>query len=264
MLFRSFVSATTFLTAVPFGGSIVLGTNDISYSRAFYPLVGLLIGLFLLILEKVVALFLPELVNAGILLFSLLIITRGLHLDGFMDVCDGLFGGFTRERRLEIMRDPHVGSFAVAGCSCLLLLKFALLVAVCGMPTSDKSSSLLLFPVVSRWAMVISLQCFPYIRREGLGSAFHGDKTKTWVASAFAFATATIVSVMLFGWLGSILLIVMSCVALLIGWYVTRVLGGLTGDVYGATNETIEVVCLISLVLLVPFGFFKSLEIVVW
>ena len=95
MLFRSFVSATTFLTAVPFGGSIVLGTNDISYSRAFYPLVGLLIGLFLLILEKIVGLFLPELVNAGILLFSLLIITRGLHLDGFIDVCDGLFGGFT-------------------------------------------------------------------------------------------------------------------------------------------------------------------------
>ncbi len=264
MLFRSFVSAVTFLTVLPFGGSIGLGTNDISYSRAFYPLVGLLIGLFLLILEKVIGLFLPELVNAAILLFSLLIITRGLHLDGFMDVCDGLFGGFTRERRLEIMRDPHVGSFAVAGCFCLLLLKFALLVAVCDMPPSDKLNSLLLFPVVSRWAMVISLQCFPYIRREGLGSAFHVDKTKAWTASAFAFAMATAVSLILFGWLGLMLLILMSCGALLIGWYVTRVLGGLTGDVYGATNEIIEVTCLMSLVGLVPFEFFNGFEMIVW
>ena len=52
--------------------------------------------------------------------------------------------------------------------------------------------------------------------------------------------------------------------ALLIGWYVTSALGGLTGDVYGATNEITEVTCLISLVVLVPFEFFKSLEMVGW
>ena len=144
MLFRSFVSAATFLTSVPLGGSVALKTNEISYSRAFYPLVGLLIGLLLLVLEKVAGFFVPDLVNAGILLFSLLIITRGLHLDGFMDVCDGMFGAFTKERRLEIMRDPHVGSFAVVGCICLLILKFTLLVSLCGMPQSDKLCVLLI------------------------------------------------------------------------------------------------------------------------
>ena len=56
----------------------------------------------------------------------------------------------------------------------------------------------------------------------------------------------------------------MSGVALLIGWYVTRVLGGLTGDVYGATNEIIEVMGLIFLVALIPFGLFEQFKIVIW
>ena len=84
------------------------------------------------------------------------------------------------------------------------------------------------------------------------------------MASSFAFATVTTVSMILFGWPGLALLIVVSCVALLIGWYVTSALGGLTGDVYGATNEITEVTCLISLVVLVSFEFFKSLEMVGW
>ena len=264
MLFRSFVSAATFLTSVPLGGSVALKTNEISYSRAFYPLVGLLIGLLLLVLEKMAGFFVPDLVNAGILLFSLLIITRGLHLDGFMDVCDGMFGAFTKERRLEIMRDPHVGSFAVVGCICLLILKFTLLVSLCGMPQSDKLCVLLIFPVVSRWAMVILLQCFPYVRPEGLGAPFHLEKTKTWLASGFAFLTAALVVMLLASWLGMVLMISMSGLALLIGWYVTRVLGGLTGDVYGATNEIIEVMGLVFLVALIPFGLFEQFKIVIW
>ena len=87
-------------------------------------------------------------------------------------------------------------------------------------------------------------------------------KISLWIL--FLVIILSIISMILFGWPGLALLIVVSCLALLIGWYVTSALGGLTGDVYGATNETIEVVCLISLVLLVPFGFFKSLEMVVW
>ena len=59
-------------------------------------------------------------------------------------------------------------------------------------------------------------------------------------------------------------MISMSCLALLIGWYVTRILGGLTGDVYGATNEIIEVAGLILLVALIPFGLFEQFKIVTW
>ena len=79
-----------------------------------------------------------------------------------------------------------------------------------------------------------------------------------------AFLTAAIVAMILASWSGIVLMISMSCLALLIGWYVTRILGGLTGDVYGATNEIIEVAGLILLVALIPFGLFEQFKIVTW
>jgi len=90
------------------------------------------------------------------------------------------------------------------------------------------------------------------------------EKTKTWLASGFAFLTVALVAMILASWSGMVLMIAMSGLALLIGWYVTRVLGGLTGDVYGATNEIIEVMGLIFLVALIPFGLFEQFKIVIW
>ena len=126
MPLKSFLAALTFLTLVPAAGSRMFTQREISVSRGFYPLVGLLIGVLLVALERGAtalfsqpltatalltagAPFTPAPLTAAVLLLALLVITRGLHFDGFMDVCDGLFGGYTPERRLEIMRDSHVG-----------------------------------------------------------------------------------------------------------------------------------------------------------
>ena len=73
-----------------------------------------------------------------LLVVTLAAMTRALHIDGFMDSCDALLGGFDRERRLSILRDPHVGAFAVVGVVCLLLLK---LYALSGLPIDGFSES---------------------------------------------------------------------------------------------------------------------------
>ena len=82
---------------------------------------GLLIGLMLVGLEWGCSEVFPVYLSAAVLLVSLIVVNRGLHLDGLMDSCDGLFGGFTQERRLEIMRDSQVGAFGVAGGAAVLL-----------------------------------------------------------------------------------------------------------------------------------------------
>src|SRR4051794_38351947 len=69
----------------------------------------------------------PPLVSAFLILLAWVVLTGALHLDGFCDLCDGLFGGHTPEDRLRIMKDPHVGTFALAGGVLLLLGKFVLL-----------------------------------------------------------------------------------------------------------------------------------------
>src|SRR2546421_11143822 len=91
----------------------------------YFSLVGLLLGLLLSLLTLLLDPLLPHLVVAALLVVALLLLTGGLPLDGLMDSCDGLFGGKTPERRLEIMRGSRVGRFGVLGGVCALLLKFA-------------------------------------------------------------------------------------------------------------------------------------------
>ena len=89
--------------------------TQLASARAYFPLVGLVLGGILAALDFLLRPVLPGLLLSVVLITALIVLTRGLHLDGFMDTCDALLGGFTRERRLEIFKDSHVGAFAVIG-----------------------------------------------------------------------------------------------------------------------------------------------------
>jgi adenosylcobinamide-GDP ribazoletransferase len=174
-----------------------------------------------------------------------------------MDVCDGLFGGYTAERRLEIMRDSHVGAFAVVGAVGLLVLKYGTLVSLLSLNAPGKEGVLLLFPTLSRWSMVVQLDRFPYARRQGLGSPLHQNTARR--ATGFAAATAIAASILLGGIGGGGLLVGSTALAWLLGLGMSRMLGGLTGDTYGATNEIVEVVGLMAAVALLPHGWIVPL-----
>ena len=177
-LFAPFLVALSFLTLLPVG---VANPTDaeISRSRGWYPFVGLLYGVVLvilvLLLEATPDAFPRPLLTAALLVTALALLNRFLHLDGLMDFCDAMWGGRTVERRLEIMRDSRVGSFAVAGCFCVLLIKFAALSSL--VMTQAVAVALLTFPVISRWSMALLLTAYPYGRQQGIGSAFFaGDR----------------------------------------------------------------------------------------
>ena len=219
------------------------GPRNISHSRAFYPAIGLMIGLVLVGVEEGSSRVFSEPLTAAFLVAVMIIVTRGLHLDGLMDVFDGVFGGFTPERRLEIMRDSRVGAFGVIGAIAVLLLKYGALVSLLMLPQPGKEWALFLFPTLSRWTMVVLLGAFPYVRTQGLGSPFHGTGIK--IATTIAGISALAASVLLWGFAGLGLFFGVTVVAWLMGWAIAKTLGGLTGDAYGATNEIIETVVLI-------------------
>ena len=181
--------------------------------------------------------------TAAFLVAALVIITRALHLDGLMDICDGVFGGFTPERRLEIMKDSRVGAFGVAGGVTVLLLKYAALVSLLTILEPGKEWALLLFPAISRWTMVVLLGAFPYVRSQGLGSPFHGSGIK--VSTSVAGLSMLAAALLLGGFAGLGLLLGATAVAWLMGWGLAKSLGGLTGDAYGAANEIIEMTVII-------------------
>ena len=134
------------------------------YTLYAFPLVGLAVGGGLLLWTWLAgALGLGQLLWAAGMTAIPLLITGGIHLDGFCDVCDALASHQSRERKLEIMADPHVGAFAVQGCGLLLLLTFGLW---CQAERTDGGlwAALLLVPVLSRGLSAFAALTLPNAR----------------------------------------------------------------------------------------------------
>ena len=242
-------TAYAFLTILP-GLPANPSARQLSASRAYYPVVGLALGLLLVALEAASSSIFPDFLTSALIVVFLVIATRGLHLDGLMDVCDGLFGGYTRERLLEIMRDSNVGAFAVSGALSVLLLKWAAILSLLSLTEGGKVWVLILFPMLSRWGIVLLMETFPYVRTQGLGSDFHREAGT--FATAMAGMVALSASVFLGGFGGMVALGLVTTLVWLLGKGMASYLGGLTGDCYGAANEVGEVVALGILVALAP------------
>lgn len=250
--YMELVAAVRFLSVLPMPGRTQLFEKDEAVPRlvvggAYFPLVGLLLACVSWLLVLLLTPLVPQLALAALLVVGLVILTGGLHLDGLMDTCDGLLGGSTRERKLEIMRDSRVGSFGVLGGACILLLKFALFasLSIHALPLA-----LLLALPSARWTMVLALRVFPSARPTGLGAAFHQAVTTEEVLLAGIIVVAI---VLVAGQLiGLIVCVTVTAAALMLGFWITRSIGGLTGDSYGAIAEVVEVVALLVVVLLRP------------
>ncbi len=239
-----FLSALGFLTILPVGKR-ALDSKQLAKAVAYFPLVGLILGLMLVCSDWVLRRGLSDLLSSAILVALLVIFAGALHFEGFVDACDGLLGGHTRERKLEIMRQKQVGAYAVAGGALLLLLKVAAITSITGV---SRVWVIGLFPALSRWGMALALGIFPYARQQGLGSAFRGAG---FIPLSIACVTALAAAVLL-GGAGLILFGAATILTLLLGWWISRMIGGLTGDTYGAINEVIEVCLLIIAAAIVP------------
>ena len=238
----SILAAFQFLTIFPPLIRRALTPEELGRSVGWYPLAGLGLGGALFGVHWLVRPVLPDAVLAVLLLILWAALTRALHLDGFMDVCDGLFGGFTPERRLEIMRDSRVGAFGAAAGVLLLLTKFVLIGELIAEPLA-----LILATVLGRWAVSMAVVQFPYARERGMGRQIKDQAGR--VQMLIATLTALLAAAALFGCLGMYVLVGAGAAAGVIAALVLRRIPGLTGDVYGAICESIEILALLALVI---------------
>jgi adenosylcobinamide-GDP ribazoletransferase len=185
----------------------------------------------------------PRHLSSVLLLLLPLLLTGGLHADGFMDTMDGVFSGRSRERKLEIMKDSRVGANGVTSFVLLLLLNWAILL---DMPPFWLVPALFVMPVIGRCMMVGAITCFPYARPEGMGKAFaeYAGKKSLWLAFFL-----TVVCVAPWGPLAGAAFLVSAVFTVCFARYITGVLGGLTGDVYGALTLLNEVLVLLVFLL---------------
>lgn len=241
---RHFITGLQFLTRIRIFHEHEWLPESFGKSVKFFPLVGAVIGFFLAGFAWVCVDYLPPHTLAVLLLFLWIFLTGGLHCDGLMDTADGVLSGRPRDRMLEIMKDSRVGATGVMVFGVVLVLKFSLLA---DMPPAALPPSLFVATVAGRLAMTLSVVMFPYARPDGIGKAFQEFAGKNTGAVAAVLALLLILplgKIALFSALGGVL------AALLLAFRLNKVLGGLTGDVYGAVTECCEVVALLLFLLL--------------
>jgi len=246
---RGLLVALRFLTILPVGRP--KDSDDMSMSLMYFPIAGLMIGMGAAVLAGLLDGLVPTLVGASVLVIYMVVITGGLHWDGVADTCDGVFAPRTRDERLAIMKDSAVGAFGLIGVVLGLLFYFTLIAAI---HPGILVAIVLTVPVVGRWTMVLAIGLFPYAREEGIGGLFQKLPiviilTTTFVSLAVVLLVLSVDGLMLAA--GAVAL------TLLVAWWISRSLGGLTGDIYGAMGVLGELVFLFAVVIASSSGMFS-------
>ncbi len=248
---REFVTALQFLTRIYLVDQKDLTIEDFGRCVKTFPLVGLVLGLIYAGAAWLLLHFLrqPPLTAAALTILPILM-TGGLHADGFMDTMDGVLSCRDRDRMLEIMKDSRVGSMGVAAFVCLMLLNFG---AIWTVAPAFLPEAMLVAPVAARTAVVAAVACFPYARNAGMGKEF--ADYASWKTVAFALSTALLLFAagFLSGWMSFLpfaALAIGFMVLLALARYYTRILGGLTGDVYGTLITLTETTVLLTYAIL--------------
>jgi adenosylcobinamide-GDP ribazoletransferase len=228
--------ALLFLTVLPLSAPPTVQTRELGRSMAYFPLIGLGLGLLLAGANYLLGFFFPPTVGALLVLLLLIFATGALHLDGVADTADGMYGIRDRAARLRIMKDSRVGAMGVVALLCLLLLKVVTLTAI---PPALRWPVLIVLPVVGRWMMVALAVLAPYARSEGgTGSVFvEGVGRRELFLATLILAAVLIGFFKLWGltFLAALILIVIA-----LERYFKARLGGVTGDILGAVCEWSE------------------------
>ena len=226
------IGALSALTRLPVPAGV---GEDPGRALPWFPLVGVLVGLATASVYAAAYQVLPQLVSAAVAILTLVLLTGALHEDGLADSADAWGGGHGRDHTLRIMRDPQHGTYGT------LAIVFSVVLRIGALAALSPAFSLVALPAVhavSRAVPVALMTLTPAARDEG--QAAHFTSAATPARAAVAAGSALVVAIVLLGvW-------VIAAVAIAIGsaWLIRRAaiqrLGGLTGDVLGATEQLVE------------------------
>lgn len=212
-------------------------------SIAWYPLVGLLIGGLLMMLDRALSLVLPPVPTAALEVAALALLSGGLHLDGIADTADGMAVQGDKADRLGVMSDGRTGP---AGVMALVIVLIVLWASLASLGPTVRPAALLLAPALARWSVVPLVLIFQPARPRGLGHAL--DTAGRWPTTIIATLISCVAAISVFGSAGLLLMVIAAIAAIVIAWSASRMLDGITGDTHGAAIEVSQVVVLLMII----------------
>jgi len=235
---KGLLAAIQFITAVPLGKP-----QEFSPARMlpFFPLVGLLIGTLVALLDRVFLQLWPAPVAALLDVFVLIGVTGAFHLDGLGDTADGLYGHRSRESALAIMKDSRIGVMGLVAIVCCLAAKWA---GIAGLQ-DQRSLLLVIIPAYARASILLGMRLLPYGRGpEGTGNPFFDQKMH--ISGFWALLIPVALSLLL-GWRALLLNLGFMVLVFIILLYYKKKISCITGDMLGAMTEVTEAVLFLVL-----------------
>lgn len=227
--------AQMFLTRLPVPKSSRWSEQALAESTAYFPVVGVVIGLLAAAVFHLGQWLWSTEVAAVIAIAAAIIATGAFHEDGLADSADGIGGAFELEKKLAIMRDSRVGTY---GSVTLLLVVSAKVFALVTIDPAQVTAALVTAHCVARWTPLPLIACNRYLREDGTGKPFAAtvNTQRLLVASGIA----SVVTLICAQWFAFIVIPCAVAFVLLAQWYLRHKLGGITGDVLGAVNSLTE------------------------
>ena len=251
-MMNEFLIGLQFLTRINLVRQESWSEESFGKSVKFFPAVGAVLGIFF------VAIVAGEIflsggrltIFVGATFFVLnVILTGGIHCDGLMDTADGIFSGREKEKILEIMKDSRAGAFGVVSLVVVAALQISAVAELILISTMQTLAAIYSAPIIGRFLMVAVIKKFQYARHEGIGKAFAKFSTEKTLPLAFFETLILFLPLAFFDkkfFLSAFFsLLITSIFALSFGKFVTKKIGGVTGDIYGATEILSETLVLI-------------------
>ncbi|PYZ92314.1 adenosylcobinamide-GDP ribazoletransferase [Salipaludibacillus keqinensis] len=244
-----FLLAVQFLTRLPVPIECPWNEKTSRWAIRFYPFIGMLLGAILFGVGWFLAPFISPLLLSMVLISLWVWLTGGLHLDGLMDVADAVGSNAPLEKKWEIMKDPHVGSFGIIALFFLLIWKSVLLYSIVEEGPFMELFSLLVVLGAARFAAVALLVLVPAAKKQGLAWDWKKNLRKVEVV----YAAIPLVLLLLFqpGYL--MILPVLLIPILLYGLWVMRTFRGINGDLIGTAIEGGELWGLVIIWIFISF-----------
>jgi adenosylcobinamide-GDP ribazoletransferase len=184
---------------------------------------------------------LPAPAVAALVIGAQMMMTGALHEDGLADTFDGLWGGFDRHERLEIMKDSHIGSYGVLALILALILRWSALTALVG---AGSFAPFLAAVAMSRAPMAVLMSVLPNARGSGLSNNFgHPPRDTAWLA----VGAAMLIGLFAIGWSVVVLAFWISLPVAALATIARTKIGGQTGDILGASQQIAEITALLTL-----------------
>jgi adenosylcobinamide-GDP ribazoletransferase len=234
---RGLAGAVQFLTRVPIRTA---APPDVAGSVRWFPVVGAGIGAAVGGVAAGLQHLVPAAVAAALAVAVGMLITGAFHEDGLADTADAIAGGWTRERRLEILADPRHGTYGVAALCGSIVIR---VVALAGLGPAAAFAGAIAAHTLGRGAAVAAMAVAPVARPDGLGAGYVRSVTPGRAAAGGLVAVAVAIAVS--GWWALPLAVAAAVGAIPVVLIARRAFGGLTGDVLGAIEQVAECVVLV-------------------